>query len=311
MKSYKRFKFRFLVPKLVSVITTILGSRNRVRPVAQNFFFIIGTGRNGSTLLSAILNNNPEVFIPPEQYVLPFFASKWQINRFNSRVKFNEQLINTLLIKRKTVNWELTSDDYSSLNPEIPVSSYFEMINSIFELYAQKKGKKNIKVVGEKSPMNTHFLKLIIPEFKGAKFIFLIRDPRAVIYSFSKVPNHEANDLEFAIWKWKDSVQQYKRLKKMGHDVMLLSYEELVMRTENKLKEVHSFLGLSYPEGLLDDHFNSNDMGVSDLIHHQNLSNPINSESIGKWRSHLPKESLLQIQKELADAKEFGYDLFD
>jgi len=35
-------------------------------------FFILGSGRNGSTLLSAILNSHQSVFIPPEQFVLPF-----------------------------------------------------------------------------------------------------------------------------------------------------------------------------------------------------------------------------------------------
>ena len=45
-------------------------------------FFIIGSGRNGSTLLGGMLNTNNNVFIPPEQYVLGYSLLKWNLKRY-------------------------------------------------------------------------------------------------------------------------------------------------------------------------------------------------------------------------------------
>lgn len=41
-------------------------------------FFIIGSGRSGSTLLRRILCANPELHIPPETYVLGPAISLWE-----------------------------------------------------------------------------------------------------------------------------------------------------------------------------------------------------------------------------------------
>ena len=43
---------------------------------SENSFFILGSGRNGSTLLSSILNAHKSLFIPPEQFVLPYAIMK-------------------------------------------------------------------------------------------------------------------------------------------------------------------------------------------------------------------------------------------
>jgi len=307
----KLIKHRLLIPGLVIISRLILGSRSKSQN-NSNFLFIIGSGRNGSTLLSSILNNNPKIFIPPEQYIIPFFAAKWQLDRFSSHDRFYTKLISSLLIKKKTVNWILTEEDYQKIAVSITHESYSKIIESIFRKYASKTGKESVEVFGEKSPMSTHYLQLLSGEFSQSKYLFLIRDPRDVIYSFSKVPNHMANDIEFAIWKWKDAVSQYKWILKRSEKVMLVKYEDLVANPKMVMENIHQFLGLTYYKEVLESQYDSKFMGVSELVHHQNLAKPINKDSVGKWRDELIQEDLMIIQRKLSKiAREFGYDLFD
>lgn len=311
MNSLQIFKYRFLIPIGVAIVKLLLGSRSK-ESSASDIFFIVGSGRNGSTLLSAILNNNPQLFIPPEQYVLPFYASKWQLLRHKSKSRILSDMTKNFLQKNKTVNWQLTKEDYEMVGSRSKLLSFSDITKEIFSTYAQKIGKKEVLLFGEKSPLTTHYIHLFENEFKESKFIFLIRDPRDVIYSFSKVPGHRANELNYAIWKWRDSVIQYNRLVKKGKKVMLVEYEDLVRNPEKIINGVHDFLQIKYSADLLNNQYDAQIMGVSSLIHHQNLGKPITPESIGKWRGNLSGSDLSKIQEELGSlAQEFNYDLFD
>ncbi|MEP5105004.1 MAG: sulfotransferase, partial [Ekhidna sp.] len=190
MKSYF---LRRIAPFFIRVVVFLLGSKNKKKANASDFFFIVGSGRNGSTLLSSVLNNHPSIFVPPEQYVIPFYSARWQLMRFISEKSFFRKLSHELLLPGKTVNWELDKEDYRKLNDINNWTSFYEIVNKIFRHYAFKKGKQNVKMLGEKSPLMIHYWSLFFTEFIGAKYIFLVRDPRDVIFSFSKVSGHKAN----------------------------------------------------------------------------------------------------------------------
>ena len=66
---YERIAYKFLLLPLVQLIR-LFTSKNSSK-INPNFF-IIGSGRNGSTLLATILNAHKDIFIPPEQFVLPY-----------------------------------------------------------------------------------------------------------------------------------------------------------------------------------------------------------------------------------------------
>ena len=48
---------------------------------SSNSFFILGSGRNGSTLVASILNAHRDIFIPPEQFILPYAIMKRYLSK--------------------------------------------------------------------------------------------------------------------------------------------------------------------------------------------------------------------------------------
>lgn len=307
----KKFILRNILPPVINVVKLLLGSRNKVTTEASNWVFIIGSGRNGSTLLSSILNNSPDLFIPPEQYVIPFYAAKWQLLRFKKSNQIFNALVQEFSIPKRTVNWEMTESDYQPLK-ENSYHSFYAMVTTIFNTYAIKKGKHQVKILGEKSPLMIHYWKLFVNEFPKANYLFLLRDPRDVVYSFSQVPDHEANDFQFAIWKWKDALLQHQKMNSRGLNTLLVKYEELVADPSNELQKIHNYLGTHFDPSTLNQSKDSTLLGVNELVHHQNLVKPINTDSIGKWRGQLGEEQLTKIQKELGQlASAYGYDLYD
>ena len=69
--NYQLIKYRLLIPSLIKLVKLFRKNKN-YHSISEQPFFILGSGRNGSTLLASILNSNPNILIPPEQYVLPY-----------------------------------------------------------------------------------------------------------------------------------------------------------------------------------------------------------------------------------------------
>ncbi|MAE85407.1 MAG: hypothetical protein CMB80_21920 [Flammeovirgaceae bacterium] len=296
------------------MIKLVLGDRNINSISDTSFFFIMGSGRNGSTLLSAILNEHAKIFIPPEQFVLPYYAMEWQLSRNMSDNLFVDRLFAAYTKPGNTVNWTVTFDQlqkgkYDLLKTPL---SYENITKRVFLNYGNTLGKYLIESVGDNSPLMTHHSKLISEEFPRAKFIYLIRDPREVVYSYSKMKDHPASNINHAIWKWKDSIRMYEYLKRKKKDVLLIHYKDLVSFPEESMEKVLSFLGYNYDPDIFSFSEHIDAMGVSNLEYHQNLNNPINTSSLNKWRGKLNEAELRLIRKSLGKlASKYDYDLSD
>ena len=83
MNKYKQIKYRVIIWNLVRFIKLFFA--NYHSKIKNPPFFILGSGRNGSTLLSSILNAHPELFIPSEQFILPYTIMRRYIFWFKFR----------------------------------------------------------------------------------------------------------------------------------------------------------------------------------------------------------------------------------
>ena len=267
---------------------------------SSNSFFILGSGRNGSTLVASILNADKNIFIPPEQFVLPYAIMKKYLLPYTTNV-WQKDVLGMFKEERKTLNWNAKLKDVIITDKNI-----YNFFNQIYISYA-KSIQKNIKLWGDKTPINIHFIKYIYPEFKNSKYIYLLRDPRDVVLSYKKLKNHKAVATKYAIWKWKDSVRQLRYLQKQTN-VLLVKYEELVSDPTNEVNKILNYLNLEDNNQLIQSKSTASQMGVGAKEHHKNLNKEISTDSIGKWKEKLAKEDITQVENECADyLKEFGY----
>ncbi|MEP4534822.1 MAG: sulfotransferase [Cyclobacteriaceae bacterium] len=312
---FQKFKFQVVAPTLIGLLKAFLGDRNQTGDAcsSQEFLFILGSGRNGSTLISTILNQHKELCVLPEQYLIPFQTSQWQIKRWQSKERFIDQLAVGVQRPDKTMDWGIAYDEVLNLFRQGGKSSMVS-IESIFReiylLYSHKKGKANVRYLGEKSPLNTHYLRIIEPNFPGAKYMFMMRDPRDVVLSYSRLEGHAAQNIHYAIWKWMDSARQYEWLRKKGHNPLMIKYEDLVADPIGQANFICDFLGISKFEKIDEQSRMGNHMGVKGQMHHQNLKKPINADSVGGGAKTLSYSHLTLIYKELgALARKYGYIL--
>ena len=294
----KKIKYRF-ISYVVSVLRIFSKNPSDISP---NPFFIIGSGRNGSTLLASILNAHKDIFIPPEQFFIPYIIMKRYVMFFWSVGKLKSYILKTINKKEKTLNWNVNLCDLKVYSKDIPV-----IINNIYRSYAAKK-KGEIKLWGDKTPINIHFINFIYPEFYNAKYIFLVRDPRDVVLSYKKLKNHKANNTKYALWKWMDSIKKLKYLEDKT-EVLIVKYENLVKEPKKEISRILQYLDLEVDTSILFVKYKAEEMGVGNKPHHKNLNLPISDISIGKWKSNLTELDLSFFQEEGIKnmMKYFGY----
>ena len=267
-------------------------------------FFILGSGRNGSTLLASTLSQYQNIHIPPEQFVLPYAIMKFRLFNFFSWKRLMKIIWSDYKKSGNTTNWKFYKSDLRES----------KSLRGILDKIYSSSTNKKFKIWGDKTPQNTYFIKHIFPVYPHAKYVFIIRDGRDVVNSLVKMMRvnkkyqsyTEHNLLQKATNLWNESVNVYEWLKDKGANLLLVRYEDFTSYPNQTINKLSSFLNVDL--GNIQEVEKAKSMGVNKMAHHQNLSKPISTDSIGKWRSELSKEHLTLIQPLIEEKlKKFNY----
>ena len=308
-ESHIRYKIRHLSNLYDRNLTYLIKSKKYdYRPP----LFICGSGRNGSTLISSILNNHDNVFIPPENSIIPF-AIKFFL--FNKLYRWNYKVEKIITELKKPSKWKLNIDELEDQLKSLPKNrqNVNYLINHIYFFYAKHHSKNNALIWGDKTPSNTVFSLIMKKQFAGSKVLFMIRDPRDVINSLLKI-NYEyyIEILDFKIWIWKNSVAKYKEIsEKYPKDILLLPYEEFVVAPEKKMHQIINWLDLQENKLIIDGKESNMDiLGVQDANHHQQIRENISGKSINNWNIELDTNIVQKIELALKNEMiDFNYEL--
>ena len=276
-------------------------------------FFILGSGRNGSTLLSLILNQHSQIFIPREQYALHYAAIRFQLYNFLiwQLVKI---IIGEFASSQNSQGWNTNFNDlYPSLN-QIPKSSrsFQKIIDEIVFLHAKQKGVK-YRIWGDKSLLTPTFLKFIHKVYPDSRYIFLIKDGRDVVSSFHNAGEKYFGSLaniKHASEHWKLSIDRWKWLKKKTDPLQCheIRFEDLVYDPEKTIKEALFFLGFKFEPEIFNYKKEVEKRGFLDQPHHKSLSEPISSANVGKWKENLSTQQISEILPIIrSELQEYGY----
>jgi len=260
-------------------------------------FFIIGSGRSGNTLLRSILSGNSDISIPPESYRIPFAIKKFHI--FNNRNW--EDIVSQVLKEfedcKEFYTWEINIKDVQKRleNIEDSKRTLSNIFDELFCTYAEKHSVGS-KMWGDKTPMNTLYLDWIGTVFPHSKFIHIIRDGRDVASSYLKMERYDT--ILEAANRWINSIQLAQSFgSKIKENYMEIRYEDLVTAPKDVIKNTCVFLDINYDSKMLDHTKQVEKLGDTDKSHHSNLSKPISSESIGKWKNNLSESDQENITK--------------
>lgn len=281
-----------------------------VADTAAQLFFIIGSGRSGTSLLSSMISAHPQAIVPPET---KFYSAIWKkFRRLGmadaAKPRTFDKMIDLTLRQWYIRDLELPEDMFRrmchSAEPSMPA-----IFLTILTLYRQQHGMSR---VGEKSPGHTRHIGYLQAQFPKAKFLHIVRDPRAVVLSYRQVKF--ANRV---IWpklrNWRQAAALHRQWsQRLGPTrYHLTHYEQLVTEPETTMRAISKFLDLPFdpmmvhPEKRQVAGFNPRQVD-----HMQNTLKPVFTTSLTRWRDELSHSQIALIESALAEPMQFmGYEL--
>jgi hypothetical protein len=270
--------------------------------------FIIGTERSGTNLLRLILNTHPDIAVPHPPHIMKNFSGLEPLYGDLSIDSNFKRLIHDVVrsVELHPYPWgmEIDRDEvFRTARARDLINVYF----SVYDQYLKATGKKRWCC---KSTFMIDHVARIIKHHPGARFIYMVRDGRDVAASARKsIFNHYSAYYIARLWK-KEQDQGIYWLKRLpGEAILLLRYEDLVERPEDKVREVCGFLDEPFDARMLkffetDEARKSGSLSVS----WENTKRPIMRENVDKFRTEL-KENAIRVFEAIAgpELEYFGY----
>lgn len=274
-------------------------------PCGDRLIIVGGAPRSGTTLLQNMLDSHPDITGGPEFLHLPDIVSLQQ--------KLHAS------IAKEWIDFFCSKEDVNRYTGEL-------IENFLLPLLDRQGGK----FLSEKTPNNILIFSELLDILPRARFIQVIRDPRAIVSSMLEVgakarkkgenPPYFTKDMDSAssyVNKCFDA--GFSAEKKNGRHVLTVRYEDLVVNPEQESKKVCEFLGLLWDQDM------SNPAGVkhlgekaitvnsNEIWYDKNMynSNP-HTQSVNKWREALTAAQQLSIQKTFGnnvDLQNLGYSI--
>ena len=284
----------------------------QMQTIRDGLFFIVGPHRSGTTLLQAMLSSHSRLTVPPET---GYFDQVWP------RRSALGSLTDPANLERvgRFVNGPdcAVSDlqlDWSQVIATLALSprGYEDLFVAILASYAQERGKRR---AGEKSPRHIFAVTELSRLYPRAKFLCLIRDPRAVVCSERKTSWGSKSVLRITR-RWCRVVDAAERLESsLSPDrFRVIRYEELIADPEAQLRSGCEFLGESFEPQMLQFHERSEaERGFrDDEVWKENTLGVVDRDRAERWRSGLT-EAQVQLIETLAGSRmrRCGYGLVE
>jgi hypothetical protein len=246
-------------------------------------FFIVGAPRTGSTLLRRVLNAHDQVAIPPES---PFL-----IDYLTADHVPDSRRLELLLDDPEYRAWG------QGLRRDLQATDVAAGIAEIHAFYAAAVGKSRW---GQKTPRLVRHWETLADAFPGARFIHIVRDPRAVAASLRTSAAHRSHALA-AARRWRfDTNCGLTMERRLRSRALRVRYEDLVRKPDAIVRDVCAFLGLTFDPAMLQPaelRLNPHEAGRG---HHDGVGRAITSASIETWRTSLSPRDLAAINAVVA-----------
>lgn len=254
-------------------------------------FFIICSGRSGSTLLSGMLNMHPEIHVPVELGGLYSTLPKRLPHYGDLTDAFNRRLLANDLARtghlgelRQPFPIERFTDDLAHRGTDLKA-----IVESFYEALRTEAGKR---FIGDKTPDHMPDFDRIIELFPAARIVHLVRDGRDCALSSmawrSGLNFRNVQELATGWARHNRAVAVYGEVHPDQYH--RLYYEDIVDNTEATLRHLCAFLGIEYEPAMLDH--NTGEFArenAAQLSHHANLTRAVMRGNHGKWMIEMPR----------------------
>jgi hypothetical protein len=242
---------------------------------------IVGSGRCGTTLMRSMLNAHPEVAVPPE---LPWyrFGQRWG-RAWHTRAGF-DPTIPALVLETRTPWLDRSGLSVTEIQDHMDTvrpTNWPDYVRALLALYARRQGKARY---GDKTPNSVRTLPGLAEMFPEARFLHLIRDARDVARSYLDASFGPSSAVDAAL-AWRRDVGGGRAAGRILGPARYreITYEALVDRPEEVLRDVCAFFDLQFHPAMLEYH---RAPPLIDRREHANLTLPP-TPGLGRQRTPL------------------------
>jgi hypothetical protein len=281
-----------------------------ILPVAEGdptVVLIGGCPRSGTTLLASLLGEGQGCVVTPEshfkQLLLRDHAVNWQ-----------QGLSHALLQRDWTArarfrHWR-TSLDLSELPDPLGREDYARLLLRLVAAYGRSHSRPLTQAWVDHTPHNLHDALRLSELFPTARFVHLVRDPRAVAASllsldWGPLDAQQAADYWARHLSWGLAAEQA-----LPGRVQRVSYEQLVTQPVETLTALRQFCGLEPPPSGASAASAAYFLPAFTRQQHQWVGHAPNAARLDAWRRQLAAWQVLTIEHRLADLMPMlGYEL--
>jgi hypothetical protein len=253
-----------------------MGNGSDIAPV-----FVMGCQRSGTTMLAAQLGRGSDAIAFPEmQFVHRLLhpgyrashdaGAAWCDLQGDFRYRAAGLLIDRLAFEAA----------YNEPDPAAPVRALIAA-----NLPPEKRGRPLHWI--EHNPLNLNAVLELMAAFPAARFIHVVRDPRAVYYSMKSNPRWNMADPESFAAVWNQAVAKgFLYAARFPEQVIEVSYEAFVAAPEQGLQRLCRFLQIGFEPTMLEG--GGVQLPAFTRQQHQFTLRPADATRAEVWRQRLP-----------------------
>jgi hypothetical protein len=285
--------------------------------------FVIGYMRSGTSLLRNILASHPAVFASPGE--TKYFEFQTTIRRLYPDLDHDPGLASLITTLADIVSHgrddklETDPTGYRPTGYTLPPGEletlmsqarhnreYGAVFRVVMDYYARQAGKIYWL---EKTPQHTFFIDEIVRSIPDARFVEIVRDPRAVLASKKRFKDTARTTERFGddlrkvkmmmrvydpFWDtlaWRLAVRAVQKAKtQYPQQIITVQYEQLITEPENTIRPVCEFLSLPFMGEMLDLEALRQEAGFR--IDYGSFS----TDPLERWKDKLPPAEIALCQ---------------
>jgi Sulfotransferase family len=277
------------------------------RADAATPFFIVGSGRSGSTLLRLMLCSHSRLTIPPETWYLLPLLQRLSVDRPLDAAE-TETAVAIMTGHYRWPDLKLDSQEFRRAVHRLTAPSVRDLVEVVYRWYVQAEGKARW---GDKTPAYIEIVPELARMFPGARFIHLVRDGRDVAKSF-QTTDWVGRWLHLNTREWSRALDYQRRWadSELRQQMLEVRYEDLVLETEVTLRRICQFIGEEFETQMLSwERTVDGRVPEREREYHTKLKLRIGAEGVSRWKREMSaRETFVSESFMGAHLKRLGYE---
>ena len=267
-----------------------------LRKHPDEYLFVSGSPRSGTTLLRLVLSAHPCIAISPENHSLERIICHFSHRRVLQGAAL--QSLKRLIVEdTKLEGWKLDLSPYREKVLGYTAITARQAAEDLI-CYYRDQTTPDAYMVGNKKGFFLEYTETVHHMFPEAKFIFIVRDPRDAVLSMkTHLPDY---DLWSASLAWRRrAAHSHMVQEKYPGKCMEIKYEDLVSASEESCRKICSFLKVSYSNRMLEFYRKNNSLeGIlqGKETMHQQTRGPMTKKRIGGWSGGMSEEEIHLVE---------------